>query len=109
MAQRGVAALFVALSDACGVIHVEPKRSVLILLRMRARASGSVGVGWFADEQAFAVLAARPEFLGGLLAHVQDGLSVANPRGKCVVVNRCLCEMTGFSAAELLAMPPHRY
>ena len=71
--------------------------------------SDSAHVAWFADGPEFAGFAARQEFLGGLLAHLQDGLSVANPRGKCVLVNRALCEMTGFSAAELLAMPPHPY
>ena len=93
----------------CVVIDMEPKRTAPILARMGAETSGSSGAAWFADGQAFAELAARQEVLGGLLAHVQDGLSVADPRGKCVLVNRALCEMTGFSAAELLATPPHPY
>jgi PAS domain S-box-containing protein len=64
---------------------------------------------WFANESEFAEFSERPEFVAGLLAHAHDGLSIADAQGKCVLVNRVLCEMTGFSAGELLVAPPYPY
>jgi PAS domain S-box-containing protein len=64
---------------------------------------------WFASGAEFAEFSKRPELVAGLLAHARDGLSIADPQGKCVLVNRVLCEMTGFSASELLAAPPYPY
>jgi PAS domain S-box-containing protein len=64
---------------------------------------------WFADEQVFAQLASRSEFLRCLLEHLQDGLVVADTQGKCLLINRALCEMTGFSGPELLGRPPYPY
>jgi PAS domain S-box-containing protein len=46
----------------------------------------------------------------GLLAAMQDGLSVLDSRGVHVQVNPALCEMTGFSTEELIGVgTPHPY
>jgi PAS domain S-box-containing protein len=71
--------------------------------------ASALGGEWFADSSGFRELSKLPEFVAGLLAHTRDGLSIADPDGKCVLVNRALCEMTGFSAAELLVAPPYAY
>jgi PAS domain S-box-containing protein len=64
---------------------------------------------WFADAAGFGEFSKRPEFVAVLLAHAYDGLAIADPHGKCVLVNRVLCEMTGFTSAELLAAAPYPY
>jgi len=50
------------------------------------------------------------EFAEGLLAAMQDGLSVLDARGVHVHVNPAFCEMTGFSREELIGVgTPHPY
>ncbi|HET8937093.1 MAG TPA: PAS domain S-box protein [Polyangiales bacterium] len=64
---------------------------------------------WFADERQFSELQSHPAFAAGLLAHAHDGLSIADQGGKCILVNRVMCQMTGFSADELLTATPYPY
>jgi PAS domain S-box-containing protein len=61
-------------------------------------------------KQAEEALRDAKESAEGLLAAMQDGLSVLDTRGVHVHVNTALCEMTGFSRDELIgAGPPHPY
>jgi PAS domain S-box-containing protein len=61
-------------------------------------------------KQAEEALRDAKESAEGLLAAMQDGLSVLDSRGVHVHVNPALCEMTGFSREELIgAGPPHPY
>jgi len=50
------------------------------------------------------------EMVKRLIAAMQDGFSVLDPNGVHVAVNPALCEMTGFSPAELIGVgAPHPY
>jgi PAS domain S-box-containing protein len=52
----------------------------------------------------------RPELLSTLLANMQDGLTIIDARGTVIYCNDALCELVGFSRAELLgATPPFPY
>jgi two-component system, cell cycle sensor histidine kinase and response regulator CckA len=52
----------------------------------------------------------RPELLSTLLAGMLDGLSIIDASGTQIYVNDALCEMLGFTRAELLgATPPYPY
>jgi two-component system cell cycle sensor histidine kinase/response regulator CckA len=52
----------------------------------------------------------KPELLSTLLAGMLDGLSIIDAEGTQVYVNDALCEMLGFTRAELLGTgPPHPY
>jgi PAS domain S-box-containing protein len=57
----------------------------------------------YAEDLAYTEVATRPEFLRSLLAHMRDGLSVADLDDRRVMVNRALCDLTGFTAAELMS------
>ncbi|NNE31572.1 MAG: sigma 54-interacting transcriptional regulator [Winogradskyella sp.] len=50
------------------------------------------------------------EFSEELLNSLQEGLSVVNPKGESIRVNKALCEMTGFTEEELVgSKPPFKY
>ncbi len=48
----------------------------------------------------------KPELLSALLSNMPDGLSVIDPRGTQIYVNDALCQMLGFTRAELLGRQP---
>jgi PAS domain S-box-containing protein len=87
----------------------ESATGTLILRRMACEHTNTARDVWFADERQFSELQSHPAFAAGLLAHAHDGLSIADQGGKCILVNRVMCQMTGFSAAELLTATPYPY
>jgi PAS domain S-box-containing protein len=53
---------------------------------------------------------ARPELLEDLVDGMLDGLSVIDPTGEQIYVNRAMCTMLGFSREQLLGRhPPYPY
>jgi PAS domain S-box-containing protein len=46
------------------------------------------------------------EFIEDLIESMPDGLSVISPKGVRIMVNRSLCDMTGFSKEELIGVAP---
>ena len=82
---------------------------------MRSATGDIIGaMGIIADiterKQAEEALRDAKESAEGLLAALQDGLSVLDARGVHVYVNSAFCEMTGFSKEELIGVGmPHPY
>jgi len=63
-----------------------------------------------ARKRAEAALSESAEFKQSLISSMQEGFSVLDTQGVALDVNPALCQMTGFSRAELVGVgPPHPY